>query len=65
MKFTNSVETLPSPTPNLLVLPANTVKIHKIKSFEAFLKMKPDFTRLRKAIIIDDKIVAENTPLQY
>jgi len=63
MKYTNSVEILSPPTHNLIVLSTNTVKIHKITSFEAFMKLKPDFGKLRKAVMIDGKIITNNLPL--
>lgn len=44
----------------ITVLPAKTVKIHKITSAEAFKKSGIDFSKLRKGIVFDGKIFVEN-----
>lgn len=42
------------------VLPAKSVKIHKIMSVEAFKRSGIDFSKLKKGMIFDGKIVVAN-----
>jgi hypothetical protein len=42
------------------VLPAKTVKIHKITSIAAFKNSGIDFSKLRKGMIFDGNIFVEN-----
>ena len=44
----------------VIVLPAKTVKIHKITSIEAFKNSGIDFSKLKRGIVFDGKIFAEN-----
>lgn len=42
------------------VLPAKTVKIHKITSIAAFKNSGIDFSKLKKGMILDGKVFVEN-----
>jgi hypothetical protein len=57
MKELQLLPTIDSPQAVLTLLPAKTVKIQKITSVEAFKKSGLDFSKLRKGVLLDGKMV--------
>jgi hypothetical protein len=54
LSFSATIESSETP---LRILPAKTVKIQKITSLEAFKKSGLDFSKLRRGVVLDGKMV--------
>lgn len=57
MKELQLFATIDPPQTTLTILPSKTVKIQKISSLEAFKKSGLDFSKLRKGVLLDGKMV--------
>lgn len=57
MKELQLIATIDPPQTAVTILPAKTVKIQKIGSLEAFKKSGLDFSKLRKAVLLDGKLL--------
>lgn len=60
MKEISFVARLDDRSEAVTVLPARTVKIHKIASVEAFKNSGIDFSKLRKGVVFDGKTLVLN-----